>query len=68
MSALMKQTSFRGILLGSRNMFMDLVRFVEENGMTPAVDNVVFGLDEAKRAFERMERWEHFSKVVIRMK
>lgn len=67
MSALVKQIVYRGILLGSRAMFLDLVRFVEANVMTPAVDDVVFGLEKATEAFERLERQEHFSKIVIKM-
>lgn len=68
MSGLWKQTIYRGIILGSRSMFLDLVRYVEETGLKPAVDDVVFGLEEVKGAFERMERQEHFSKIVIKIR
>lgn len=68
MSGLWKQTIYRGIILGSRSMFFDLVRYVEEKGLRPAVDDVVFSLEEVKGAFERMERQEHFSKVVIKIR
>lgn len=67
MSALAKQTTYRGLILGSRKMFLDLVRFVEQRGVKPAVDDVEFSLEEAKGAYERMQRREHFSKVIIRM-
>lgn len=67
MSALWRLCVFRGIYLGSRGMFMDMVRFMEEKEVRPAVDDVEFRLEDAKLAFERLERQQHFSKVVIKM-
>lgn len=66
-SALWRHNTYRGIILGSRSMFLDMNKFMEERNLKPAVDDVAFGLDEAKEAFERLERWEHFSKVVTKM-
>lgn len=66
MSALWKQVTFRGILLGSRQMFLDMVSFLEKHQETkPAIDDVIFSLEEAKQAYERLDKWEHFSKVII---
>lgn len=67
MSALWRLCVFRGIYLGSRGMFRDMVKFMEEKEVKPAVDDVEFGLEDAKLAFERLERQQHFSKVVIKM-
>ncbi|KUI55446.1 hypothetical protein VP1G_02779 [Cytospora mali] len=67
MSALWRLCVFRGIYLGSRGMFKDMVKFLEEKNVKPAVDDVAFSLEDAKNAFERLERQEHFSKVVIKM-
>ncbi|CAN8106328.1 unnamed protein product [Discula destructiva] len=67
MSSLWKPCMFRGILLGSRRMFMDMVRFMEENDVRPAVDDVSFRLEDAKAAYERLEQQEHFSKVIIKV-
>ena len=66
MSALWRLCMFRGIYLGSRKMFRDMVQFMEENGVRPALDDVVFSLEDVKQAFQRLERQEHFSKVVIK--
>lgn len=57
----------RGILGGTRNQLKELVRFIDEKGITPAVDDVVFDLAEAKDAYKRLEEKKHFSKVVIRI-
>lgn len=68
MSALWKQATFRGILLGSRQMFLDMIGFLEEHPeVKPALDDVVFSLEEAQQAYERLDKQEHFSKVVISM-
>lgn len=67
MSALWKLYVMRGILLGSRDMMEAMVKWFEEKSVRPAVDDVVFGLEEAKGAYERLEQQKHFSKVVIRM-
>ncbi|KAK8117483.1 Zinc-type alcohol dehydrogenase-like protein [Apiospora kogelbergensis] len=67
MSALYRICVLRGVLLGSRNMFRNMVQFFHEKKIEPAVDDVSFGLEEAIRAYERLERQQHFSKVVIKI-
>lgn len=67
MSALGRLATYRGIMLGSRKMFLDLVGFVEDKDVKPALDDVVFSMEDAKGAFERLERREHFSKVIIKI-
>lgn len=66
MSALWKLCVLRGIYLGSRSMFKEMVQFLEEKEVRPALDDVAFGLEDAKAAFERLEKQQHFSKVVIK--
>jgi NADPH:quinone reductase-like Zn-dependent oxidoreductase len=66
MSALWKLCVFRGIYLGSRSMFRDMVCFLEQKEVRPALDDVSFSLEDAKSAFERLEKQQHFSKVVIK--
>lgn len=68
MSAMWRHCMFRGIILGSRTMFLDMVKFMEEKNIKPAVDDVSFDLKDAKAAYERLERQDHFSKVIITMK
>ncbi|KAB5560299.1 putative alcohol dehydrogenase [Coniochaeta sp. 2T2.1] len=57
----------RGILLGSRNHLKEVVRYIDEKGIKPAVDDVVFELAETKDAYRRLNEKKHFSKVVIRV-
>ena len=66
-AAFMHTCTVRGVLCGSREQFKQLVRYIDENGIQPAVDDVVFELAEAKNAYRRLNDKKHFSKVVIRV-
>ncbi|QDS67550.1 hypothetical protein FKW77_003010 [Venturia effusa] len=55
----------RGILLGTRQQFEDMNRFVEEKGIDVAVDDEVFELEDVKQAYRKLESQTHFSKIVI---
>ncbi|TKA82251.1 hypothetical protein B0A55_01694 [Friedmanniomyces simplex] len=57
----------RGLVAGTRQQMRDFVALVEEKGMKPALDDVVFGIEEARKAYRRQERQQHFSKVVIKL-
>lgn len=57
----------RGILGGTRAQFRELVQFIDERGIKPVVDDVVFELIHAKDAYRRLKEKKHFSKVVIRI-
>jgi NADPH:quinone reductase-like Zn-dependent oxidoreductase len=57
----------RGILGGSRSHLAAVVKFIDEKGIQPAVDDVVFELVDAKQAYRRLEERKHFSKVIIRI-
>ncbi|KAF2996150.1 hypothetical protein E8E14_000463 [Neopestalotiopsis sp. 37M] len=57
----------RGILLGSRQMMREFSEFVHEKGLKPALDDVTFDFKDVKAAYARLERQEHFSKVVIKI-
>ncbi|KAK8061010.1 zinc-containing alcohol dehydrogenase [Apiospora hydei] len=67
MSALYRICVYRGVLLGTRNMFKDMVQFFHDKKIEPAVDDVTFQLEDAIKAYERLEKQQHFSKVVIKM-
>ncbi|KIW01338.1 uncharacterized protein PV09_07110 [Verruconis gallopava] len=58
----------RGVLLGTRNQFKEMNRFVEVKGIDLAVDEKVFDLKDARRAYERLQQQQHFAKVVIRIR
>ncbi|KAJ5120033.1 hypothetical protein N7448_010702 [Penicillium atrosanguineum] len=66
-AALMHTCIVRGILAGSRNQFRDLIRFIDNKKIVPAVDDVVFELAEAKGAYKRLKEKKHFSKVLIKI-
>lgn len=66
-AALMHTCIVRGIFGGSRSQFKQLVQFIDEKGIAPAVDDVVFELAEAKDAYRRLQEKKHFSKVLIRI-
>ncbi len=65
-SLLMKQVRMQGIFVGSRQMFEDMNRAIECNGLTPVIDKS-FAFDEIGEAFRFMERGAHFGKIVVNM-
>lgn len=67
MSALYRICVFRGVLLGTRYMFKDMVQFFHDKKIEPVVDDVTFQLEDAVKAYERLEKQQHFSKVVIKI-
>lgn len=66
-AALLHTCIVRGILGGTRAQFYELVKYIDEKGIQPAVDDVVFELAEVKDAYRRLSEKKHFSKVVIRI-
>jgi NADPH:quinone reductase-like Zn-dependent oxidoreductase len=58
----------RGILLGTKQQFEDMNRFIEEKDLDIAVDDEVFKLEDVKEAYRKLEAQKHFSKIVIKMK
>lgn len=68
MAALFQVCTVRGILLGTRTQFRELVKFVEDKDVQPVLDDVEFGLEQVKECYERLEAQKHFSKVVIKVR
>ncbi|KAJ9137083.1 putative Zinc-containing alcohol dehydrogenase [Pleurostoma richardsiae] len=66
-AALLHTCIVRGLFAGSRSQFQEIVRYIDEKGIVPAVDDVVFELGEIKGAYRRLKEKKHFSKVVIRV-
>lgn len=54
-SALLHTCIIRGILAGSRTQLRELVKFIDDNNIRPAVDDAVFELAEAKEAYRRLK-------------
>ena len=67
MDCLWRVCSVRGLFLGTRDQFDDMVKFIEEKGVEPVVDDKIFAMDEVKEAYEWLEKQKHFSKVVIKI-
>lgn len=57
--------SVRGVLVGSREMFLDMNRTLSQAKVKPVVDRV-FPMDQAIEAYKYLESAAHFGKVVIR--
>ncbi len=45
-----------------------MVCFIDETGVRPVVHDKVFALQETKEAMRMLERQEHFSKIVIKLR
>lgn len=65
--AFMHTCIVRAILAGTRNQAKALTRWIEDKGVVPVVDDVIFELSEAKDAYRRLKEKKHFAKVVIRI-
>ncbi|KAI1331315.1 NAD(P)-binding protein [Xylariaceae sp. FL0255] len=67
MNAMFSICVLRGVLLGSRGMLRDMVRFIDEKKVPIAHDDIEFALADANKAYERLKQQKHFAKVVIKM-
>jgi NADPH:quinone reductase-like Zn-dependent oxidoreductase len=56
--ALSRVCIFRGVMIGSRAQFEDMVRAIEANDLHPVLDKRVFSLKEVKQAYEYQVRQE----------
>jgi NADPH:quinone reductase-like Zn-dependent oxidoreductase len=59
-----KAATLRGIRVGSRTDFEELIAFVTEHKLHPVIDRV-FGFDELGNALNYLHSAQHFGKVVI---
>lgn len=61
---LFKRLTLQGIYVGSRKMFEDMNRFLDEHQIKPVIDRE-FGFDQAREAFEYMSSAQHLGKIII---
>ena len=61
---LLRTFTHRGICVGSRALFLDMVRGLEVNKIEPVIDEKVFEFTEAKEAYEYLKAAKHFGKLV----
>jgi NADPH:quinone reductase-like Zn-dependent oxidoreductase len=59
-----KNVTIHGIETGSRNMFEQMARFVDEHGITPVLDSE-YPVDRISDALRHLELGKHFGKIVI---
>ncbi len=61
-----KQFSLMGSFMGGRGELLKVLSFFEDGKLKPVIDSV-FPLAEARKAQERMEKSEHFGKIVLKV-
>ncbi|MDW5377155.1 NAD(P)-dependent alcohol dehydrogenase [Halomonas sp. HP20-15] len=59
-----KQASLKGLIVGSRQEQIEMIRAIEVSGMRPVIDRC-FALDEIAEAFRHQEGQKHFGKVCL---
>lgn len=55
----------RGMFVGSKRQFEDMLVFIDERKIRPPVDEKVFTFEQAKEAYECLKSQKFFGKVVI---
>ena len=64
--ALQQRAIYRGVLVGSRELFEDMNRAIEAHEIKPLVDKV-FSFKEAREAYAYQWSGAHAGKVVVRI-
>jgi NADPH:quinone reductase-like Zn-dependent oxidoreductase len=59
-----KPLRVRCMMVGSRDMHLDMIRAVETVGIRPVIDQT-FPLEQLSDAFRYQESGKHFGKIVI---
>ena len=67
LDALVHCCTVRGVLVGSRDQFREMVRAIEGNGIKGVVDEKVFRFEEAREAFQYVKDQKHFGNAVIQV-
>ena len=63
-SALIRQLRMQGVLVGSRQHQIEMIRAIDANGMRPVIDRH-FPLAEIVAAFRHQESNQHFGKICL---
>jgi len=59
-----KQASLKGLIVGSRQEQIEMIRAIEISGLRPVIDRR-FALDEITEAFRHQEGQKHFGKICL---
>lgn len=62
-----KQISIHGTTMGTRDEFMSMLDLLESRNIKPIIDKV-YPLDQINEAMQRMERGDHFGKIILKIK
>jgi NADPH:quinone reductase-like Zn-dependent oxidoreductase len=57
----------RGILIGSRTQFENLIRAIEASNIHPVINKKVFALEELKDAYQYQWDQKHQGKIIVRI-
>jgi NADPH:quinone reductase-like Zn-dependent oxidoreductase len=60
----MKGARLQGILVGSRRMFEEMNKAIDENRLKPVIDKT-FAFNEVPKALRYLESGSHFGKIVV---
>ena len=63
---LQKSLRITGVYVGSRQMFEDMNRLIEQQELRPVIDRV-YPMAEVKEALRHMESARHFGKIVLQL-
>ena len=61
-----RDVDLKGITVGSRDMFENMVAAIDRNGLAPQIDDRVWAFDEAPAALAALPQGRHYGKICIR--
>ena len=61
-----RDVDLRGVTIGSRDMFEDMVAAIDRNGLTPQIDDRIWDFDDAPKALAALPEGRHYGKICIR--
>lgn len=67
LDALQYVATIRGLLVGSRQQFVDMNRAIDANNIHPMVDETIFKFEDATKAMQYQWEQKHFGNVVIQV-
>ena len=70
MGAVMRNLQFHGTTTGSRSEFVEMMQYVEQNGIRPVISDVVDGIHDLgalDSLFQIMQKGDQFGKLVVRI-
>ena len=63
----MRNVTLRGLAVGSRDVFEDMVMAIDRHSIRPIIHHVFAGLGSFSDALEELASGSHFGKVAVEM-